>query len=113
TAAYLILFLLTRAPLGSHGANVLALLSTTIANTTLNRRFTFGVAGRQRRTRHQLQGLIVFGIALGLTSGMLTVAHALHSAPSAAVELAVLVTANAIATLLRFLLLRHWVFGKA
>ncbi|MBV8996806.1 MAG: bifunctional glycosyltransferase family 2/GtrA family protein [Pseudonocardiales bacterium] len=112
TVAYLILFLLTRAPLGSHGANVLALLTTTIANTALNRRFTFGVAGRQRRTRHQLQGLIVFGLALGLTSGMLTVAHSLHSAPSAAVEVAVLVTANAIATLMRFLLLRHWVFRK-
>ncbi|MGH3842001.1 MAG: glycosyltransferase [Pseudonocardiaceae bacterium] len=113
TAAYLVLFLLTRNPLGAHGANVFALLSTTIANTALNRRFTFGVVGRQRRTRHQMQGLIVFGLALGLTTGMLAAAHSLHSAPSAALEVAVLVTANAIATLLRFLLLRRWVFRKA
>jgi putative flippase GtrA len=112
TVAYLVLFLLTRNSLGAHGANVLALLSTTIANTALNRRFTFGVVGPQRRTRHQLQGLIVFGLALGLTSGMLAVAHSMHSAPSAAVEVAVLVTANAIATLMRFLLLRRWVFHK-
>lgn len=112
TVAYLVLFLLFRDPLGSHGANVLALLSTTIANTALNRRFTFGVVGPQHRTRHQLQGLIVFGLALSLTSGMLALAHVLHSAPSATVEIAVLVTANATATLMRFLLLRRWVFRK-
>jgi putative flippase GtrA len=113
TVAYLVLFLLLRAPLSSQGANVVALLSTTIANTALNRRFTFGVIGPQRRARHQLQGLIVFGFALGLTSGTLAVAHSLHSSPPAAVELAVLVAANAAATLLRFLLLRRWVFRKA
>ena len=112
TLAYLVLFLLFRAPLGSQGSNVLALLSTTVANTALNRRFTFGVVGPHGRTRHQLQGLIVFGLALGLTSGMLAVAHHLHSSPPAAAELTVLVAANAIATLMRFLLLRHWVFRK-
>ncbi len=110
TAAYLVLFLLLRDLLGSQGANFLSLLLTAIANTALNRRFTFGVVGRQRRTRQQVQGLIVFGLALGLTSGTLAVAHSLHSAPPAAVELALLVAANAAATLLRFLLLRRWVF---
>jgi len=113
TLAYLALFLLLRDPLGSQGANFLSLLLTAIANTALNRRFTFGVVGNQRRTRQQLQGLIVFGLALGLTSGTLTVAHSLHSAPPAAVELALLIAANAAATLLRFLLLRRWVFRKA
>jgi putative flippase GtrA len=112
TVAYLVLFLVFRAPLGAQGSNVLALLSTTMANTALNRRFTFGVIGPLGRTRHQLQGLIVFGLALGLTSGTLAVAHSLHSSPPAAVELAVLVTANATATLMRFLLLRRWVFRQ-
>ncbi len=113
TLAYLALFILLHHPLGAQGANLAALLSTTVANTALNRRFTFGVVGRQRRTRQQLQGLIVFGLALALTSGTLAVAHSLHSAPPAAVELALLVAANAAATLLRFLLLRRWVFRKA
>ncbi|MGH3889583.1 MAG: glycosyltransferase [Pseudonocardiaceae bacterium] len=112
TVAYLILFLLLRDPLGAQGANALTLLITAIANTALNRRFTFGVVGRQRMTRHQLQGLIVFGLALGLTSATLAVAHAINSAPPAAVELAVLVAANAAATLMRFLFLRRWVFRK-
>jgi putative flippase GtrA len=110
TLAYLLLFVLLHHPLGAQGANVAALLSTAIANTALNRRFTFGVVGRQRATRQQLQGLIVFGLALGLTSGTLAVAHSLHSAPPPSVELALLVAANAVATLLRFLLLRRWVF---
>ena len=112
TVAYLILFVLLRHPLGAQGANALTLLITAIANTALNRKFTFGVVGRQGATRQQLQGLIVFGLALGLTSGTLAVAHSLHSAPPAAVELALLVAANAAATLLRFLLLRRWVFRK-
>jgi putative flippase GtrA len=113
TVAYLVLFLLLRDLLGSQGANFLSLLLTAIANTALNRRFTFGVVGRQRRTRQQVQGLIVFGLALGLTSGTLAVAHSLHSTPPAAVEVALLTAANAAATLLRFLLLRRWVFRKA
>ncbi|MBV8993796.1 MAG: bifunctional glycosyltransferase family 2/GtrA family protein [Pseudonocardiales bacterium] len=113
TVAYLLLFLLLRDPLGAQGANALTLLITAIANTALNRRFTFGVVGRQQMTRHQMLGLIVFGLALGLTSGTLALAHAVHSTPPTAVELALLVAANAAATLLRFLLLRHWVFRKA
>ncbi|MFY9807713.1 MAG: bifunctional glycosyltransferase family 2/GtrA family protein [Pseudonocardiaceae bacterium] len=112
TVTYLMLFTLLRDPLGSQSANALTLLLTAIANTALNRKFTFGVVGRQGATRQQLQGLIVFGLALGLTSGTLAVAHSLHSAPPAAVELALLVAANAAATLVRFLLLRRWVFRK-
>lgn len=110
TLANLGLFLLLRKPLGAQAANALGLLLTAIANTALNRRFTFGVTGRQQITRHQLQGLIVFGLALGLTSGALALTHAINSAPPASVELAVIVAANAAATLIRFLLLRHWVF---
>jgi putative flippase GtrA len=110
---YLVLFLLLRDPAGSQGANFVSLLLTTITNTALNRRFTFGVFGRQRMARQQFQGLIVFGLVLGLTSGTLAVIHSLHSAPPAALELTLLVAANVAATLLRFLLLRRWVFHKA
>jgi hypothetical protein len=37
----------------------------------------------------------------------------MNSAPPAAVELALLVAAQAAATLMRFLLLRRWVFRRA
>ena len=112
TLAYLVLFLLLRGPLGAQGANAVTLLLTAIANTGLNRRFTFGVVGRQLATRHQLQGLIVFALVLGLTSSTLAIAHSIDSSPHPVIEVTLLVAANIAATLIRFLLLRRWVFRK-
>jgi putative flippase GtrA len=112
TVLYLVLYLSLRAPLGAQGANAVTLLLTTIANTGLNRRFTFGVVGRQLATRHQLQGLIVFALVLGLTSGTLAIAHSIDSSPHPVIEVTLLVAANIAATLIRFLLLRRWVFRK-
>jgi putative flippase GtrA len=109
TLAYLVLYSLLRNGLGAQGANFVALGLTAIGNTAANRRFTFGVRGRESAARHQFEGLIVFGLGLALTSGSLAVLHAL-TAPGRALELAVLVVANLAATVLRFLLLRGWVF---
>jgi putative flippase GtrA len=109
TAAYLVLFALMRGGLGAQFANFVALLVTAIANTAVNRRFTFGVRGSAGAGKHQFEGLIVFGLGLGLTSGALALLHTyVTDHPSA--ELGVLVLANLAATVLRFLLLRHWVF---
>lgn len=108
TLAYLALFVLLR-PLGPQAANVIALLVAAVGNTAANRRFTFGVRGRRGVARHQVQGLVVFGIGLLLTSGSLAVLHGI-SEPPRAVELGVLVLANLGATVLRFVLLRGWVF---
>ncbi|HWE82493.1 MAG TPA: GtrA family protein, partial [Gaiellaceae bacterium] len=91
-------------------ANAVALLVTAIANTAANRRFTFAIRGATHGLRHQLQGLTVFALALGLTSASLAVLHALDRNPAHATELAVLVLANLAATILRFALLRSWVF---
>lgn len=82
-----------------------------MANTAVNRRFTFGITGQAKAGRHQLQGLVVFGLGLALTSGALGLLHAVHSAPRAGLEVTVLVLANLAATVLRFVLLRGWVFG--
>ena len=71
TVAHLLLFLLFRGMMGAIAANVVALLLTSIANTAANRRLTFGVRGRDGAARHQFQGLIVFGLGLGLTTGAL------------------------------------------
>jgi putative flippase GtrA len=110
TLAYLALFLACRAPLGAQGANLFALLVTALANTAANRRLTFGISGRAKAGRHQLQGLAVFGLGLALTSGALAALHRLNHAPHCGLELGVLVAANLAATLLRFVLLRGWVF---
>ncbi|MFN3008696.1 glycosyltransferase [Mycolicibacterium wolinskyi] len=110
TLAYLLLFVALRSGLGAQAANLVALLLTAIGNTAANRRFTFGIAGARNVTRHHLEGLTVFGIALTITSGSLGLLHALTPQPHPAVELAVLVAANLAATVVRFVLLRGWVF---
>ncbi len=107
TLAHLLLYTLLRGALGPFGANALALVVTAVANTAANRRLTFGIRGRDGAARHQLQGLVVFGLGLALTTGALAVLPA--GAPHA-VELAVLVGANAVATVLRFVLFRSWIF---
>ena len=71
TLAYLVLFSLLRSGLGAQGANFVALGLTAIGNTAANRRYTFGVRGREGAARHQFEGLIVFGLGLALTSGSL------------------------------------------
>ncbi|MFT4201633.1 glycosyltransferase [Gordonia sp. (in: high G+C Gram-positive bacteria)] len=109
TLAYLALFLALRGGMGPQAANFTALLVTAIGNTAANRRFSFGVRGRAGAARHQFQGLIVFAIGLLLTSGSLAVLHAV-CVPPRAVELGVVVAANLLATLVRFVLLRRWVF---
>ena len=111
TLAYLVLFLLWRVSLGAQAANLFALLVTAVLNTAANRRFTFGVTG-DGALRHQFQGLIVFALGLGLTSGSLALLTRLSASPARAVEVVVLITANLAATALRFVLLRQWVFGK-
>jgi putative flippase GtrA len=109
TLAYLLLFSVLRNGMGAQAANVVALGATAVANTAANRRFTFGVRGRARAGRHQFEGLVVFGLGLALTSGSLAVLNGLTT-PGRALELVVLVAANLAATILRFLLLRGWVF---
>jgi len=110
TLAYLVLYLLLRLALGAQPANALALLVTAVANTAANRRLTFGVRGRESWIRHQIEGFGVFLLALCVTSGSLLLLHLADPDPARAVEVAVLVVANAGATLGRFLLLKGWVF---
>jgi putative flippase GtrA len=110
TLAYLALFWLLRNVMGAVAANALALLATAVANTAANRRFTFGVTGRHRRLRHHLEGLVVFGLGLAMTTGALGLLERAPGTPSRAAELAALVAANAAATVARFVLLRSWVF---
>ena len=110
TVAYVLLYLLLRGSMGAQAANAISLLATAIANTTLNRRLTFGIRGRQHAARHQVRGLIAFGIGLALTSGGLAVLHAATTSPSRTTEVTVLIAANLAATVVRFALYRRWVF---
>jgi putative flippase GtrA len=111
TVLYLLLFLALRAATTPLAANAAALALSAVFNTAANRRFTFGRRGRQSLMTHHVQGLAVFGLCLGLTTLALAALEGLAPGASKAVEVAVLVTANGAATLLRYWLLRLWVFG--
>ncbi|WP_327590794.1 bifunctional glycosyltransferase family 2/GtrA family protein [Nonomuraea sp. NBC_00507] len=108
TLAYLALYSLLRLLVSPLAANAVALLVTAVANTAANRRFTFGVTGSAGAMRHQFEGLIAFLVGLALTSGSLSL---LPDGVSHGVELLAVIVANAAATLVRFLLLRVWVFN--
>jgi putative flippase GtrA len=110
SVAYAVLFMLMQGSLGAQAANLIALLLTAIGNTAANRRFTFGIGGRASVARQHIEGLIVFAIALAITSGSLAVLHLFVTDPHHLTELVVLVMANLVATAVRFVLLRGWVF---
>jgi putative flippase GtrA len=110
TGVYALLYLLLRQGMGAQAANATALLLATFANTAANRRLTFGVRGRAGAARHQVQGLVILGIALVLTAGCLGLLHVLAPGVGPGVELAALMVANVVATLAKFLLFRAWVF---
>ena len=110
TIAYVVLFLMLRGIMSAQPANVASLLVTAVANTAANRRLTFGISGRSNAARHQVKGLIAFGIGLALTSGALAVLNSGTAHPGRITEVSVLIAANLVATVIRFLLYRHWVF---
>nr|WP_260497197.1 glycosyltransferase [Curtobacterium herbarum] len=110
TVAFAVLYALFRPAIGAQSADFLALLLTAVGNTALNRRFTFGVRGRAGSGRHQVQGLVVFAIAWAMTSGSLVVLHAVAPGSTHTAEIAVLTGANLVATVVRFVLFKAWVF---
>ena len=113
TLAYVLLYLVLRGVMSAQAANVLALGATAVANTAVNRRVTFGISGRAHAARHQVKGLMAFGIGLALTSGALAALHSGSPHVGRWTEVSVLVAANLVATVIRFLLYRHWVFGES
>ncbi|BBY64634.1 glycosyltransferase [Mycolicibacterium helvum] len=112
TIAYALLYLSLHPELGAQAANLTALLLTALANTAANRAFTFGIRGRAGAARHHVHGLLVFGFGLAITSGSLYLLHRFDPTVGKGVELSILVVANLVATLVRFVALRR-VFGAS
>ncbi|MGK2319518.1 bifunctional glycosyltransferase family 2/GtrA family protein [Gordonia rhizosphera] len=109
TIAYAVLYLMLHAVLGAQVSNFVALAITAVLNTAANRRFSFGISGREGAVRHQLFGLGVFVFGWAVTAGSLVLLHSVAPDATKHVELAVLVVANLVATMTRFIGLR-WVF---
>jgi len=111
TAAYALLYLLLLGPLPAGAANVVALALTAVANTAANRRITFGRKGRAGVVRDQAQGAFVFLATVAITSGALLILDLIDRRPARVLEVAVLVVASTLATVVRYIGLRFWVFA--
>jgi len=110
TVAWAVLYLILRgAAVAPMPANAVALVVTAIGNTAANRRLTFGVRGRTSLVRDHAAGLTAFGLALGLTTIAAAGLAAIAPHADRVVELGVLIIANVVATVGRFVLLRTWV----
>jgi putative flippase GtrA len=112
TLAYFVLYLELRNVLSPQPANYLAWALTAVADTAANRQLTFGASGRIGHARAQVEGLLIFALGLALTSTSLAGLVAGVRQPRRLLELAVLAGANLTAGLLRFELLRRWVFAE-
>lgn len=113
TAAYAVLYLLFRASTSTEIANAGALVLTAVGNTAANRRLTFGITDRTHLMRDHAAGLLAFAFALGITTLAAAGLQHLGTGMSHAGELVVLVSANAVATIARFGILRQSITGAA
>jgi putative flippase GtrA len=109
TLAYVALYALLREWLDAAPSNALALIATAVGNTAANRRLTFDIRGGEGAVRAQAAGFLALGIALAITSLSIAALAGIAPRASRVVEIAVLVTANAVATAARFLVLRRFI----
>ena len=110
TLAYAVLFWALREVLPAAASNVIALAATAVANTAANRRLTFGIRGRERLLGDHAGGLLALAAALVFTNGAILAMGLFAPGASRVAEIAVLTAANAIATGVRFLVLRTVLF---
>ncbi len=105
-------FVVLRLALGSpQVANATALLVAAVVNTWANRRWTFGIRGREGAARHQVQGLLVLALTLAMTSGGLALLDAVAPGAPTWVETAVVAVTTAAATAVKYMAMRWWVFA--
>jgi glycosyltransferase involved in cell wall biosynthesis len=112
TAAYFALWLLLRTTLGALGANLVALAACTVVNTVVNGRLTFAARAPFRRRSQWIGGAGLFATSAVLTTAGLFVAGAVGT-PSVLTDILVLLATNGMAAMVRFTLLRAWVFRTA
>jgi putative flippase GtrA len=109
TLGYLFLLVAWRPIAGDFGANALALAICTLFNTAVHRELARNLSGARHQGRLAAVSGGLFAISLALTTLGLVAAHALD-ASSLPVALVAVTVANAVASVLRFAILRAWIF---
>ncbi|WP_281288008.1 GtrA family protein [Humibacillus xanthopallidus] len=111
TALHLGLFAaLVRGGAGSQLANGVALVIATLANTGINRAWTFGISGRKRLAIHHGQALVIFAITYAATTLALALLEVVAPDASTLVQTGVVLVANVLSTAARFVAMRSWIF---
>jgi putative flippase GtrA len=109
TAAYAALFAVLEPALGSYGANTVAIGLCSLANTAAHR----GMAGTDRydhdRTHRMSVAAGLLGVSLATTTVALAAVRSL-GLDSRTAQLAAVTSANTVAAVIRFAVLRTWVF---
>ncbi|MFI5044071.1 MAG: glycosyltransferase [Acidimicrobiales bacterium] len=109
TVFFAALFVVLRPRLGVLWADVVALGLCAVANTEANRRLTFTFGDRSRLARRHLAGLLLS--ILPLAANLITLAVlAAAGVESTMAFLIALTVVNGLTALVRFILLRRWVF---
>jgi len=109
TLGYIFLFVAWRPIAGSFGANALALAICTVFNTAVHKELARNMHGPAYKGRFAGVAAGLFAVSLALTTLALVAARAL-SGSSLVVALIAVTVANAVAAVLRFSILRAWIF---
>jgi putative flippase GtrA len=111
TAVSALLYLVFRTWWDAVPANLAALVLSTVASTEANRRFTFpGMAADRRREYVQNAGTVAFYAVY--SSAVLLVLGAVVGDPTALQESSAVAMASVLGGVVRFGVLRNWVFGS-
>lgn len=111
TAAHFALFALFNAWWGqAQAANLVALTIATLGNTAANRAWTFGVSGRDGAATHHAQAFVLFLVTWGATSAALAALYLAWPAAPTLAGLAALAASTGLAMVVRFTVMRRWIF---
>ncbi|WP_433506467.1 GtrA family protein [Pseudonocardia halophobica] len=109
TAVNALLYLLVRLVLDAVPANLVALLLSTAVSTEINRRFTFqGASAHRWRVYVQDAGTVAF--YAGYSTAVLLVLHEIVPGATPLEETAAVTLASVLGGLIRFAVLKAWVF---
>lgn len=109
TLCYVALFAAFRSTLGAYGANALAIGLCSLANTAVHRSLVGTARARLGRWGRWMGATSLLGVSLGLTTAAVAVTTS-AGLESLLPELMALTVANLVAAVVRFAILRAWVF---
>lgn len=108
TLLSVVLFWLFLQALPTQAASALSLVLSTIANTAVNRRFTFGRTDSEGATAAHVKSLVLLAMTIGVTALALWLLDLVVPEAETLASVVAFVIGNVIATIIRFALLRRW-----